>query len=132
MRVISTEYDCVTCYYWSREFFGDWFYHLTSYFHFLPWFSYPNRTVWSDLVNHESLTIAVLLTLRTSIWEKSMELLKPWSNHARAHTHTHNKKMTKKRKHKFRSSWTKLKFGCHLKLFSSRLVFLELLELIWR
>ena len=43
---------------------------------------------------------------------------------------TKKKKTMKKRKHKFRSLWTNLKFGYHLKLFSSRLVSLELLELI--
>ena len=41
------------------------------------WFSNLDQIVQSDLVNHELIIILVLLTLRTSICEKSMELLKP-------------------------------------------------------
>ena len=37
--------------------------------------------IWSNSVYHESLTIAVLLTLKTSLWEKSMEPLKPRLGH---------------------------------------------------
>ena len=50
------------------------------------WFSNLDQIVQSDLVksdlvNYELIVILVLLTLRTSIYEKSMELLEPQLDH---------------------------------------------------
>ena len=44
------------------------------------WFSNPNWTVQSDRVNHIPLIILGLLDLRTSLCEKCIKPLEPWSN----------------------------------------------------
>ena len=67
-------------------FFGSLFYDngmtiLATSFHGMscgPWFTDPDRTVQSDLVNREPHTIVVLLELRTSQCKKSMKLLELW------------------------------------------------------
>ena len=68
-RVVFMKYDCVTCYNWSHGFFQEWFYHLTSYFHFLlavliafPFSYYIKISLqWKDWFVHSRSTISVII-----------------------------------------------------------------------
>ena len=68
-RVVFTKYDCVTCYNWSHGFFQEWFYHLTSYFHFLlvvliafPFYYYIKISLqWKNWFVHSRSTFSVII-----------------------------------------------------------------------
>lgn len=48
--------------------------------HLKAWFSNQDWTIRPNPVNPEPLINMVLLTLRTSLYQKRMKLFEPWSN----------------------------------------------------